>query len=137
MSIEEILEAMDIELDKSKSVPLTRGKSLIDVEQFRDLIGQVRLNLPGEIKQAQALVNDRRVIINDAKAEAESLRRQRQMCIRDRYPRKLSQSRRRTGLTRYSPRRRQSPKRLKVRPTNMLKVCSAELTSFSPRTLPM
>ena len=68
MSIEEILEAMDIELDKSKSVPLTRGKSLIDVEQFRDLIGQVRLNLPGEIKQAQALVNDRRVIINDAKA---------------------------------------------------------------------
>ena len=73
MSIEEILEAMDIELDKSKSVPLTRGKSLIDVEQFRDLIGQVRLNLPGEIKQAQALVNDRRVIINDAKAEAESI----------------------------------------------------------------
>ncbi|MFR2155360.1 MAG: hypothetical protein ACLS48_12525 [[Eubacterium] siraeum] len=44
MSIEEILEAMDIELDKSKSVPLTRGKSLIDVEQFGDLIGQVRLN---------------------------------------------------------------------------------------------
>ena len=73
MSIEEILEAMDIELDKSKNVPLTRGKSLIDVEQFRDLIGQVRLNLPGEIKQAQALVNDRRVIINDAKAEAESI----------------------------------------------------------------
>ena len=27
MSIEEILEAMDIELDKSKNVPLTRGKS--------------------------------------------------------------------------------------------------------------
>ena len=40
MSIEEILEAMDIELDKSKNVPLTRGKSLIDVEQCRDLIGQ-------------------------------------------------------------------------------------------------
>ena len=131
MSIEEILEAMDIELDKSKNVPLTRGKSLIDVEQFRDLIGQVRLNLPGEIKQAQALVNDRRVIINDAKAEAESIIRKLW------YPRKLSQSRRRTGLTRYSPRRRQSPKRSKVRPTNMLKVCSAELTSFSPRTLPM
>lgn len=50
MSIEEILEAMDIELDKSKNVPLTRGKSLIDVEQFRDLIGQVRLNLPGRNK---------------------------------------------------------------------------------------
>ena len=65
MSIEEILEAMDDELDRSKS--------LIDVEQFRELVKQVRLNLPGEIKQAQALVNDRRVIINDAKAEAESI----------------------------------------------------------------
>ena len=36
MSIEEILEAMDIELDKSKNVPLTRGKSLIDVEILSD-----------------------------------------------------------------------------------------------------
>lgn len=104
MSIEEILEAMDIELDKSKNVPLTRGKSLIDVEQFRDLIGQVRLNLPGEIKQAQALVNDRRVIINDAKAEAESIIRKAEEKRKLWYPRKLSQSRQRTGLTRYSPR---------------------------------
>ena len=63
MSIEEILEAMDDELDRSKNIPLTGGRSLIDVEQFRELVKQVRLNL----------VNDRRVIINDAKAEAESI----------------------------------------------------------------
>ena len=73
MSIDEILEAMDDELDRSKNIPLTGGRSLIDVEQFRELVKQVRLNLPGEIKRAQALVNDRRVIINDAKAEAESI----------------------------------------------------------------
>ena len=73
MSIDEILEAMDDELDRSKNIPLTGGRSLIDVEHFRELVKQVRLNLPGEIKQAQALVNDRRVIINDAKAEAESI----------------------------------------------------------------
>ena len=73
MSIDEILEAMDDELDRSKNIPLTGGRSLTDVEQFRELVKQVRLNLPGEIKQAQALVNDRRVIINDAKAEAESI----------------------------------------------------------------
>lgn len=73
MSIDEILEAMDEELDRSKHMPLTGGKSLIDPDQFRDLVKQIRLNLPGEIKQAQALVNDRRVIINDAKAEAETI----------------------------------------------------------------
>ena len=73
MSIDEILEAMDDELDRSKHMPLTGGKTLIDPDQFRELVKQVRLNLPGEIKQAQALVNDRRVIINDAKAEAETI----------------------------------------------------------------
>ena len=137
MSIEEILEAMDIELDKSKNVPLTRGKSLIDVEQFRDLIRQVRLNLPGEIKQAQALVNDRRVIINDAKAEAESIIRKAEEKAKAMVSEEVITKQAQNMLTRYSPRRRQSPKRSKVRPTNMLKVCSAELTSFSPRTLPM
>ena len=85
MSIEEILEAMDIELDKSKNVPLTRGKSLIDVEQFRELVKQVRLNLPGEIKQAQALVNDRRVIINDAKHNQKSRRKSKSYGIRGSY----------------------------------------------------
>lgn len=73
MSIEEILDAMDEELDNAKQIPFTGGKSSVDVEIFRDLISQIRLNLPGEIKQAQALVNDRKVIINDAKAEADSI----------------------------------------------------------------
>ncbi len=73
MSIEEILDAMDDELDNAKQIPFTRGKSSVDTEQMRELIKQIRLNLPGEIKQAQALVNDRKIIINDAKAEAESI----------------------------------------------------------------
>ena len=52
MSIEEILDAMDDELDNAKQIPFTRGKSSVDTEQMRELIKQIRLNLPGEIKQA-------------------------------------------------------------------------------------
>ncbi|MCH5324321.1 MAG: ATPase [Eubacterium sp.] len=73
MSIEEILDAMDEILDNAKQIPLTGGKSAVDVSDFRDYINQVRLNLPGEIRQAQALVNDRKIIINDARAEADSI----------------------------------------------------------------
>lgn len=73
MSIEEILDAMDEILDNAKQIPFTGGKSTIDVNEFRDYISQVRLNLPGEIKQAQALVNDRKIIINDARAEADTI----------------------------------------------------------------
>lgn len=73
MSIDEILDAMDEVLDNAKQIPFTGGKSTVDVNEFRDYINQVRLNLPGEIKQAQALVNDRKIIINDARAEADSI----------------------------------------------------------------
>lgn len=71
MRIEEILDAMDEELDNSKQIPFTGGKSGIDANVLRDLISQVRLNLPGEIREAQKVVNDRRTIINDAKNEAD------------------------------------------------------------------
>ena len=72
MSIDEILEAMDDELDRSKNIPLTGGRSLIDVEQFRELVKQVRLNLPGEIKQAKMIVADRNDIIKTAERQAET-----------------------------------------------------------------
>ena len=73
MSIEEILDSMDEELDHATKLPLMKGKVSIDVEQFRDYVKQIRLNLPSEIKQAQHLVDDRRGIINDAKAEANTI----------------------------------------------------------------
>lgn len=73
MSIDEILEMMDDMLDKAVNVPLTNKKSLIDVEKMRELVEEVRLNMPKEIKQARDLVNDRKTILNDAKNEASSI----------------------------------------------------------------
>ncbi|MGN0589200.1 MAG: ATPase, partial [Ruminiclostridium sp.] len=70
MSIDETLEMMDEMLDKAVNVPLTNKKSLIDVEKMRELIEEIRLNMPKEIKQARDLVNDRKTILNDAKNEA-------------------------------------------------------------------
>jgi cell division septum initiation protein DivIVA len=70
-SIEEILDAMDEELDRATKLPFAKGKSGIDADKFREYLKQIRLNLPSEIRQAQHLVSDRKSIINDAKAEAE------------------------------------------------------------------
>lgn len=52
MTVEEILELMDELLDKSSSVPFSQ-KKMIDVEQMREYIDSIRLNLPGEIKRAR------------------------------------------------------------------------------------
>ena len=70
MGIDEILEMMDDMLDKAVNVPFSNKKSLIDVDKMRELIDEIRLNMPREIKQAHDLVNDRKAIINNAKNEA-------------------------------------------------------------------
>ncbi len=73
MSIDEILEMMDDMLDKAVNVPFTSKKSLIEVDKMRELIDEVRINMPKEITQARELVNDRKTILNDAKNEAANI----------------------------------------------------------------
>ena len=73
MSIDEILEMMDDMLDKAVNVPFTSKKSLIEVDKMRDLIDEIRINMPKEVKQARDLVNDRKTILNDAKNEAANI----------------------------------------------------------------
>lgn len=73
MNIDDALEAMDDVLDKSVNVPFTGKKSLVDIEALRELIDDIRLNIPTEIAQANKLVNDRKIIINEAKQEADRI----------------------------------------------------------------
>ena len=73
MNIDDALEAMDEILDKSMQVPFSNKKGLVDVESLRELIDDIRLNMPTEITQAKNLVNDRKVIISDAKQEADRI----------------------------------------------------------------
>ncbi len=73
MNIDDTLEAMDEILDKAMQVPFSGKKGLIDVGMMRSLIEDIRMSMPDEIKQAQNLVNDRKIIISDAKNEAERI----------------------------------------------------------------
>ena len=73
MNIDDALEAMDEILDKSMQVPFSNKKGLVDVDAIRELIDDIRLNMPTEITQAKNLVNDRKVILSDAKQEADRI----------------------------------------------------------------
>ena len=70
-NIDSILMMMEEMLESAWSVPMSHGKSLVDVEKFRELIDDIRLHLPTEIQKAQEIVNDRKIILDDAKKEAE------------------------------------------------------------------
>lgn len=72
-NIEDILEQLDDMLDAAWAMPLSGGKVVVDGEKVRDLLDAVRANLPSEIRQARAIVNDRTEIVNTAKKEAEGI----------------------------------------------------------------
>jgi len=73
MSIEEILDSMDELLDKAWGLPLSGGRCMVDAEKIRDLIDDIRINLPTEIKQARHIVADRAEIMAAAQKEGEVL----------------------------------------------------------------
>lgn len=71
MSIDEILDEMDELLDKASSVPFAGHKSIVDGDRLRELINDVRLNVPQEIKHAKMVEFDKERIIKEAQARAE------------------------------------------------------------------
>lgn len=73
MNIDQVLDALDELLDKSWSLPLSGGRCVVDAEKVRDLIDDIRINLPTEIKQAQSIVMDRNEILAVAKRESEQV----------------------------------------------------------------
>ena len=75
MNVNEILDIMDDMLDSAWTVPLSGGKCMVEVDRLRELISDVRLNMPQEIKQAKLIVTDRKIILDDAKKEAENILR--------------------------------------------------------------
>lgn len=73
MSIEETLDQLDELIDRSWSLPLTGGRCVVDADKVRELLDEVRLNMPTEIRQAQSIVADRTEIVNAAKRESEAI----------------------------------------------------------------
>lgn len=73
MNVNELLDTIEDALEESAGVPLSGGKRIVDVEQIRDYLDEVRAALPGELRQAQQIVNDRAQIVDSANAQAQAI----------------------------------------------------------------
>ncbi len=71
MTLDELLEQFDEALDSGVKIP--GKKTIVDVERLRAVVDDIRLNIPGEIKQARGIVADRAEIITTAKREADDI----------------------------------------------------------------
>ena len=70
MNVNELLDTIEDALEESAGMPLSGGKRIVDVEQIRDYLDEVRSNLPVELRQAQSIVSDRAQLIESANAQA-------------------------------------------------------------------
>lgn len=72
MEIFTLLETLEDILEKSKTVPFTE-KSIVEKDQFLDIIKEIRLRLPDELKQAKWIKEERERIISEAQKDAEDI----------------------------------------------------------------
>ena len=72
MNIMALLEVLDEELSTASSLPLTSRK-LVDADTCKDILSDLRVHLPDDIKEAEAIVNERNRLIAEAESEAENI----------------------------------------------------------------
>ncbi len=72
MEILSILETLEDLVEKSVAVPFS-GKSMIDKEEILEIVKELRLKLPDDIKQAKWIKEERQKILLDAQKEANSI----------------------------------------------------------------
>ena len=72
MKVLELLDELDEIIEVASSVPVVR-KVMVDPNEVREIVKEIRLELPDEIQQAQWIKNERQRILDEAKAEYESI----------------------------------------------------------------
>ncbi len=81
MNILSLLDVLEDELEKGVNLPFA-SKALIDREKCLDVIKDIRLSLPEEIKQAEWVKKERQRIIVEAQKEAETIGKEAELRIR-------------------------------------------------------
>ncbi len=73
MSVFDVLDEMDDLLDNAKAFPLAAHKIVIDGDRLRELVNDIRLAMPKEMKRAQTIDYDCDRIMKEAQANAETI----------------------------------------------------------------
>ncbi|MCI9365452.1 MAG: ATPase [Clostridia bacterium] len=72
MEIFTLLETLEEIIENSKTMPFT-GKGMVDKEEIFDIIKEIRIKLPEELKQAKWVKEERTRILIEAQKEADDI----------------------------------------------------------------
>lgn len=71
--IEQIIEEIEEYIDSCKFQPLSNTKIVVNKEQIDELLRELRMKTPDEIKRYQKIIANKDAIIEDAKSKAETM----------------------------------------------------------------
>ena len=72
-TIEDLIDEMYDLLDKGWKMPLSAGKMFVDGEEVRQILDEIKEEIPSEVRKAKAIVADRAQILDEAQREAETI----------------------------------------------------------------
>ena len=70
---EDIIGALYDMVQDARSMPLAADKCILERDRVLDMLDEILAQLPGEIKQARAIVESRTEIVGQARREAENV----------------------------------------------------------------
>jgi len=76
MNVEELLDMLEETLEEGTAVPFAAAKRVVDVDRCRDIVDEVRNNLPDELRDSKKIVADREQILKNAQTDADNIIKQ-------------------------------------------------------------
>ncbi len=73
MKMDMLIDELQEIVEGAISLPLSGGKTLVNTERIKEIIEEMRTNLPQEVRQAKNIAADRSNIIAKSKEEAEAI----------------------------------------------------------------
>lgn len=73
MEILDLLEQIEDVLENGINIPLSGGKCLIDRDTVLDLVQEMRLKLPDDLKMAKRITEEKQRYLTEAQQEAENI----------------------------------------------------------------
>lgn len=71
--IEQLIDEIEAYIDSCKYQPLSNTKIIVNKEEIDELLRELRMKTPDEIKRYQKIISNKEAILNDARAKAEAL----------------------------------------------------------------
>ncbi len=71
--IEQLIDEIEEYIDGCKYQPLSNSKIIVNKEEIDELLRELRMKTPEEIKRYQKIISNKEAILSDARAKAEAL----------------------------------------------------------------